>query len=115
MNDDLANKVRRFSSLYDRGILTGHEFANELLHLYAVSNVSDDDIKAVFGIVPDEMMQILQRELHNLADGDFYRRTFGSGDTRTEDEVHRDALAGQPRLRRVCQILTPLVLVRMAR
>ena len=115
MSDDLTNKVRRYSSLFDRGLLTAREFANGLFDLYAESKASDDDIAAAFGVVPDEMMQTFQKELHELANVDFYRRTFGIGDTHTEDEVHADALARQPTLRRVCRILTPLVLVRMAR
>ncbi len=101
--------------MYDRGLLTAHEFVNQLFDLCAESNASNQDIAAAFGVVPDEMMHTLQAELHELANGDFYRRSFGIGDSRTEDEVHADALARQPVLRRVFHVLTPLVLVRMAR
>ncbi len=37
------------------------------------------------------------------------------GESRTEEELHAAALARQPGLRRVCQALTPLVLLRLAR
>jgi hypothetical protein len=115
MNEGLTNKIRRYVSLYDRGLLTAHEFVKRLFDLYAQSNANAEDIAAVLRFVPDELMETLYAELHAWANADFYRRTFGMGDTRAADEVHADALARQPALRRIYGVLMPLVRVRMAR
>lgn len=112
MPNDLANSIRRYSAHYHRGILTPHEFALQIFDLLVAADPSPEEIAEVFAEVPDAMMPTMKSQLHEFADTDFYRRTFGIGDTRTEAQVHADALARQAPLRRICAILTPLALVR---
>ena len=112
MPKHLPNTIRRYAAHYDRGILTPNEFAHQIFDLLVAADPSSEEIGEAFAEIPDAMMATMKSELHELADADFYRRTFGIGDTRTEAEVHADALGRQAPLRRICAILTPLVLVR---
>jgi hypothetical protein len=112
MPDDLVNSIRRFAVHYDRGIITPHEFALQILDLLVAGDPSPEEIAQAFAEVPHAMMPTMKSELHEFADADFYRRTFGIGDSRTEAQVHADALARQAPLRRICAILIPLVMVR---
>jgi len=115
MSEDFGKNVRRFVSLYGRAVITSREFVNQLFDAYADFNPNAEEINAVFRDVPDELMDTLQSQLHELANVDFYCRTFPIGVPRTGDEIHRDALARQPELRRICEVLTPLVHIRVAR
>ena len=112
MPNELADSIRQFASLYDRGILTPHEFVLQILDLFVTAEVSQSEIADAFSEIPVAITPALKTELHELANSDFYRRTFGVGDTRTESQVHANALTRQAPLRRICGILTPLVLVR---
>ena len=112
MPNDLTNSIRRYAAHYDRGILTPHEFALQILDLLVIADPPPQGIAEAFNEVPNAMVPTMMSESYEFADADFYRRTFGIGDTRTEAQVHADALARQAPLRRICAILTPLVLVR---
>jgi hypothetical protein len=54
-------------------------------------------------------------QLEDLAETDFYRRSFGIGDTRTEEQVHRDALRQQELLRRLAAKIIELLNTDMSR
>ncbi len=88
------------------------QFAHRIFDLLVAADPSSEEIGEAFAEIPDAMMATMKSELHELADADFYRRTFALGDTQAEAKVHADALARQAPLRRICAILTPLVLVR---
>ncbi len=115
MQNELTAFIRRYAMLYDRGVITGHEFVYRILDLFINTEASSGEIKAAFPDIPDTLTLTLKTELHQYAGCDFYRRSFAMEDTRTDLQVHADALARQAPLRRVCGILMPLVLDREIR
>ena len=112
MPKELAASIRRLLSLHNRGMLTTSESANHILDLFADADLPSGELAEAFADVPDELMPTMKSEMQTLADADFYRRSFRLEDTRTDAQVHADALARQASMRRLYPTLIPLVLER---
>lgn len=114
MSLDLPAAVKQCVVLYDRGVVTQHECAHRILDLLATTE-SEELIQRAFEAVPDYLIPRFRHELHELAEAGYYLRWFATADARTEEQVHVDALARQPQMRRICRTILPLILIRTDR
>jgi len=111
MSDDAVDYIKKLSAVYDEGQRTGHDVANDILRYCASMNLSPETLERLFLEIPTSLYNDLKRELHEIAECDFYRRWTFSGDTRTADVVHADALRIQPLLRQISATMTRLLLL----
>ena len=96
----LTARRNRYFSARDRGIITDAETAQAFIDL--LSDASDDDSALNLCVdLPAWFRDVLIESLDDLSKTEFYRRSFGIGDSRTPEEVHRDALRQQELLLRL--------------
>ena len=85
---------------YDRGILASTECANGLLDLMGQAP-DDATALALCETLPIWLSDAFRQLLNDYQTTDFYRRSFGIGDTRTNNQIHDDALRQQETLHRL--------------
>lgn len=109
--DDPADRIRKCIAMHDRGMLTEHEWLHRLLDLYA--EMPSEEETDSLSLLSDSMIKSLADEMAKLANNDYFVKSFSIGDTRTERQVHQDALDRQPSLRQACRKIRPALLRRM--
>lgn len=96
---------------FDRGIVTASEGSQALLSLL-VDAPDDGTCMKLCTELPEWLRASFLDLLDDYETTDYYRRSFGIGDTRTKDEVHADALDQQEMLRRLAPEIRNLLLDR---
>jgi hypothetical protein len=89
-----------YVQLYERGLTTASECSNALLSLL-VESPNDEICLELCAGLPGWYRTAFLTLLDDFATSDYYRRSFGIGDARTEEQVHHDALHQQELLRRL--------------
>lgn len=95
-------------SLRDRGVITDAELANAFFRLLADAP-DDHSALCLCENLPLWCRGLLCNALEDLSTTGFYRRSFGVGDSRSPEEVHRDALLQQELLARLAMPLKSIL------
>lgn len=98
--DVLKKWKQKYFSGYERGIVTASEFTNALIELMLDAE-NDETCLDLCSDLPEWSRKAFLDRLEALEKMDFYCRSFGIGDMRTEQQVHSDALRQQELLRRL--------------
>jgi hypothetical protein len=96
----LCARRDKYFSLRDRGMITDTEVSSAFIEL--LTDAADD--KSALSLctgLPVWFEKVLSESLEDMSKTKFYRRSFGIGDSRTPEEVHRDALRQQELLLRI--------------
>jgi hypothetical protein len=84
----------------NRGVITDAETSNAFIDLLTDAPDDETALKLCVGL-PEWFCKVFSESLDELSTMQFYRRRFGIGDSRTPEEVNRDALRQQELLLRL--------------
>lgn len=98
--DALKIQRQKYCSRYDRGAVTETECTIALIELMLDAE-NDATCVELCSDLPEWFRKAFLVRLESLEKMDFYCRSFGIGDMRTEQQVHADALRQQELLRRL--------------
>jgi len=115
MSDEMGKHIYlcarrdKYISMRVRGFITDSEVADAFIRL--LSDAPDDEsaLNLCEGL-PDWFREVFGQSLEELSAMNYYRRSFGIGDSRTSDEVHRDALRQQKLLVRLAPRIRTILL-----
>lgn len=115
MADDVIPTIKRFVTDYRRGSTTAAELVGFVFHTLVDHNASEDIINQVLLLIPDSAIPTFANQMHEMVATDFFMPNRRLGDARSDDEIHRDAHARQPILRRIHHAFNRSLLVRRFR
>jgi len=85
---------------FERGLTTASECSHALLSLLV--DAQDDEVRQqLCAELPEWLRAAFLDLLDDFEATNYYRRSFGIGDTRTKEQVHVDALRQQEMLQRL--------------
>jgi hypothetical protein len=97
---NLGARRDQYFSLRNRGVITDAEVSNAFIQL--LTDAPDDESAlSICTCLPRWFGNVFSELLKDLSETKFYRRSYGIGDSRTSEGVHRDALRQQEMLLRI--------------
>ena len=115
MSEDVIPRVKRLTTDYLRGSLTDTEFVDLVFKTLVDHDACDDIVSQTLALIPDSAISALEKWMHEIVESDFFVQFRYFGETRSNDEIRRDAYARQSVVRRIHHAFIRPLLIRRYR